>query len=114
MTLQGGWRTCVTGLNQNPESNVVLGTWGMIAGSEIAYTCLLVLCVLNAAVKNPPNQYYGLAIGFVIVAGGVAVGNMSGGMFNPAVAAAIDIGAGLSQVWGTPVGGTHGWSPVYA
>ena len=41
----------------------------------------------HAATKtNEGNQYYGLASGFVIVAGGYAGGDVSGGAFNPAVA----------------------------
>lgn len=68
------------------------GSWGAIVGAEIFYTFLLVLVVLNVAVRAAPNQFYGLAIGFVIVAGGVAVGGLSGGCFNPAVAAALEFG----------------------
>lgn len=46
------------------------------------------------------NQYYGLAIGFVIIAGGYAGGNVSGGCFNPAVAFGIDIpSAGTGFGW---------------
>merc|ERR1719379_3379614 len=37
------------------------------------------------------NQFYGLAIGFVIVAGGYGAGHISGGCFNPAVAFGIDV-----------------------
>merc|ERR1719378_1421538 len=65
--------------------------------AEILYTFMLCFVVLNvaAAKKNNPepnkNQFYGLAIGFVIVAGGYAAGNISGGAFNPAVALGIDI-----------------------
>jgi hypothetical protein len=50
--------------------------------------------VLNTACVAPakkiwhasqdPNQFFGLAIGFVIVAGGNAAGWISGGAFNPA------------------------------
>ena len=32
------------------------------------------------------NSYYGLAIGFTVMAGAFAVGDVSGGAFNPAVA----------------------------
>jgi aquaporin Z len=35
---------------------------------------------------HPDNSFYGLAIGFTVVAGAVAVGGVSGGAFNPAVA----------------------------
>merc|ERR1712194_903364 len=39
---------------------------------------------------NSPNEFYGLAIGIVIVAGAYGAGAVSGGCFNPAVAIAID------------------------
>merc|ERR1719277_1712304 len=57
------------------------------------YTAMLCFVVLNVACSSASreNQYYGLAIGFVIVAGGYAVGSISGGAFNPAVALAIDL-----------------------
>jgi aquaporin Z len=37
------------------------------------------------------NSYYGLAIGFTVVAGAYAVGGISGGAFNPAVALGITL-----------------------
>merc|ERR1719146_486856 len=62
--------------------------------------CFVVLNVATAA-KNAGNQFYGLAIGFVIIAGGYAAGNISGGAFNPAVALGIDVSsAGLGFGWG--------------
>jgi len=63
---------------------------------------MLCFVVLNTACSsaNEFNQYYGLAIGFVIVAGGYAAGPISGGCFNPAVAFGIDISsAGLGFGW---------------
>lgn len=52
------------------------------------YTFMLCFVVLNVACtpKDQPNQYYALAIGFVIVAGASGAGAISGGCFNPAVA----------------------------
>jgi len=70
---------------------------------------MLCFVVLNTAVSktnNPAengNQFYALAIGFVIVAGGYAVGGVSGACFNPAVALGVDIkhvGLGWGLVWG--------------
>lgn len=62
---------------------------------EFLYTFMLCFVVLNVAAStetgNCPNQFYGLAISFVIIAGGYAAGSISGGAFNPAVAVAIDI-----------------------
>merc|ERR1719262_583521 len=67
--------------------------WWEAALVEILYTFMLCFVVLNTATaaKNQGNQFYGLAIGFVIVAGGYAGGGISGGCFNPAVALGIDI-----------------------
>jgi len=55
---------------------------------EMLYTMVLCFVVLNVAIaKNVQgNQYYGLAIGFVITAGAYGAGGVSGGCFNPAVA----------------------------
>lgn len=81
-----------------------MGSWGAIVGSELFYTFLLVFVVLNVAVRDAPNQYYALAIGFVIVAGGAAVGGLSGGCFNPAVAVALEFGGifgGSGAKWGS-------------
>jgi len=62
---------------------------------ELLYTFMLCFVVLNvaAAKKNvqEKNQYYGLAIGFVIIAGAYGAGAVSGGCFNPAVALGIDM-----------------------
>merc|ERR1719392_251872 len=66
---------------------------------ETLYTFMLCFVVLNvaAAKKNvqEKNQYYGLAIGFVIIAGAYGAGAVSGGCFNPAVALGID----MSSAW---------------
>merc|ERR1719409_831868 len=69
---------------------------------EVLYTFMLCFVVLNVAATKATegNQYYGLAIGFVIVAGGYAGGGVSGGAFNPAVAFGIDVpSAGLGFGW---------------
>eukprot|EP00933_Yihiella_yeosuensis_P022063 TRINITY_DN1736_c1_g1_i1.p1 TRINITY_DN1736_c1_g1~~TRINITY_DN1736_c1_g1_i1.p1 ORF type:complete len:452 (-),score=108.78 TRINITY_DN1736_c1_g1_i1:118-1473(-) len=62
---------------------------------EMLYTFMLCFVVLNVAVakKNAAekNQYYGLAIGYVIIAGAYGAGAVSGGCFNPAVALGIDL-----------------------
>lgn len=77
-------------------------TWHEVIPAEILYTCMLCFVVLNVACSeaNRQNQYYGLAIGFVIIAGGHAAGPISGGCFNPAVAVGIDVSsAGLGFGW---------------
>jgi aquaporin Z len=55
---------------------------------ELLFTFALALVMLNVATSrsHPNNSFYGLAIGFTVLAGAVAVGAISGGVFNPAVA----------------------------
>lgn len=62
---------------------------GAFAG-ELLFTFALCYVVLNVATSkdHPKNSFYGLAIGFTIFAGAVAVGGVSGGAFNPAVTVA--------------------------
>jgi aquaporin Z len=71
--------------------------------AELLVTFALAYVVLNAATSkdHPNNSFYGLAIGFTVLAGAVAVGGLSGGVFNPAVAVGVSI-AGLvswSMLW---------------
>jgi aquaporin Z len=56
--------------------------------AEFFFTFALVYVVLNVATSSdqPNNQFFGLAIGFTVGAGAFAVGGVSGGAFNPAVA----------------------------
>jgi aquaporin Z len=55
---------------------------------ELLFTFALCWVVLNVATSrdHPVNSFYGLAIGFTVMTGAVAVGAISGGAFNPAVA----------------------------
>jgi len=55
--------------------------------AELLFTFALCYVVLNVATSkdHPDNSFYGLAIGFTVLAGAVAVGGISGGAFNPAV-----------------------------
>eukprot|EP00747_Dinoflagellata_sp_TGD_P126013 gnl/TRDRNA2_/TRDRNA2_174230_c4_seq6.p1 gnl/TRDRNA2_/TRDRNA2_174230_c4~~gnl/TRDRNA2_/TRDRNA2_174230_c4_seq6.p1 ORF type:complete len:456 (-),score=83.06 gnl/TRDRNA2_/TRDRNA2_174230_c4_seq6:107-1474(-) len=69
-------------------------TWLQAGIVELLYTSMLCFVVLNVAASkrhSGKNQFYGLAIGFVIVAGGYGAGHISGGCFNPAVAFGIDV-----------------------
>ena len=54
---------------------------------EILFTFALVSVVLHTAVSKrvKDNNYYGVAIGFVLMAGVFAGGHISGGAYNPAV-----------------------------
>jgi aquaporin Z len=56
--------------------------------AELLFTFALCYVVLNVATSksHPNNSFYGLAIGFTVVTGAIAVGAISGGVFNPAVA----------------------------
>lgn len=55
--------------------------------AEFLWTFVLATTVLNVATtkKAAGNSYFGLAIGFTVFVGAVAVGRISGGVFNPAV-----------------------------
>jgi aquaporin Z len=60
---------------------------------EFLYTFALCYVVLNVATAKGTegNSFYGLAIGFTVLAGAYSVGHISGGAFNPAVAVGITI-----------------------
>ena len=55
---------------------------------EFLFTFALAYVVLNVATARGTenNSFYGLAIGFTVLVGAFAVGSISGGAFNPAVA----------------------------
>jgi aquaporin Z len=61
--------------------------------AEFLFTFALAYVVLNVATSKDTvgNSYYGLAIGFTVLAGAFAVGSISGGVFNPAVAIGISL-----------------------
>ena len=71
--------------------------------AEFLFTFALVYVVLNTATAKGTegNSFYGLAIGMTVMTGAFAVGNISGGAFNPGVALGITI-MGLSawsSIW---------------
>ena len=55
--------------------------------AEFLFTLALCYVILNVTASKAVagNSYFGLAIGMTVVAGGLAVGDISGGVFNPAV-----------------------------
>jgi aquaporin Z len=67
---------------------------------EVLITFALCYVVLNVATSKdqPGNGFFGLAIGFTVVAGAFAVGGISGGVFNPAVA----LGGATAGLFGWP------------
>ncbi len=80
-------------VNPNPAGVHALslsGAHGIFAAllAEFIFTFALVYVVLNVATSRdqPNNHFFGLAIGFTVAAGAAAVGGISGGAFNPAVA----------------------------
>jgi aquaporin Z len=68
---------------------------------ELLFTFALAYVVLNVATSkdHPNNSFYGLAIGFTVTAGAVAVGGISGGAFNPAVM----LGGAVMGLFGWPM-----------
>ncbi len=71
--------------------------------AEFLFTFALVYVVLNVATAKGTagNSFYGMAIGFTVLTGAFAVGNISGGVFNPAIAVGISM-LGLSawsNIW---------------
>lgn len=75
--------------------------------AEVLFTMLLVLVVLKVATAKGTvgNQYFGLAIGFTVMASAFAIGPISGAALNPAVAIgliamdAIKGGSSAANVW---------------
>lgn len=61
--------------------------------AEFLFTFALCYVVLNTATstRTAGNSFYGFAIGFTVLVGAYAVGAISGGAFNPAVALGITI-----------------------
>ena len=64
--------------------------------AELLFTFALAYVVVNSATSKDTsgNSFYGLAIGMTVMAGAFAVGGISGGAFNPAVA----IGAAAMKI----------------
>src|SRR4051794_33913074 len=61
--------------------------------AEFLFTFALAYVILNVATAagTAGNSYYGLAIGFPVLAGAYAVGGVSGAVFNPAVAVGVTV-----------------------
>jgi aquaporin Z len=92
-----------TGLGTAAEYNVAAKLL-----AEFLFTFALVYVVLNSATAKGTegNSFYGLAIGFIVLVGAFAVGPVSGGAFNPAVA------VGVTSMGVAPVSGI--WIPLVA
>jgi aquaporin Z len=79
---------------------LVLAGWKPAFVAEFLFTFALCWVVLNVATTKATmgNHFYGVAIGMTVMTGAFAVGGVSGGAFNPAVAFGITK-MGLS-LWG--------------
>lgn len=71
-----------------PSVNV---EWGTAVLTEAIFTFALAIVVLNVATtkSQSQNSFFGLAIGMTLTAGAVAVGDITGAAFNPAVGFAL-------------------------
>lgn len=71
--------------------------------AEFLFTFALAYVVVNTATAKGTanNSFYGLAIGMTVMTGAFAVGGISGGAFNPAVAVGIAVMklVDFSQIW---------------
>ena len=90
----------LVGAPKNPPGNLAVGPAFL---AEFLFTFALVFVVLNVATAKGTqgNSFYGLAIGFTVTVGAFAVGGISGGAFNPAVAFGISMMrlAAWSNIW---------------
>jgi len=70
---------------------------GQSFAAEAVFTMALVTVVLNVATTkgNDGNYFFGLAIGFTVLAGAATVSPISGAAFNPAVATGLSIVAAI-------------------
>jgi aquaporin Z len=70
------------------EPHAAVASDGKMLVVEILFTFALVWTVLNVATARGTegNSFYGLAIGGIVLVGAFAVGGVSGGAFNPAIA----------------------------
>ncbi len=88
-------------LNIKGNNSIIAATpniWNALL-VEFIFTFALVYVVLNVAIskKTSGNSYYGLAIGFTLMTAAYAIGSISGGAINPAVAVGLTI-MGLSSL----------------
>ena len=85
-------------LKGNPQVAAAAPDVGRALLAEFLFTFALCYVVLNVATSRGTegNSNYGLAIGFTVLVGAFAVGGISGGAFNPAVAVGVTL-LGLSS-----------------
>src|SRR3954451_17163036 len=85
------------------EAHILVASSGKMLIAEFIFTFALAWVVLHVATARGTqgNSFYGLAIGFTVVAGAYAVGGISGAAFNPAIAV------------GAMVTGLFAWSDIW-
>jgi aquaporin Z len=93
----------VIALNYDPAAAAKVAGDGKMLIVEFLFTFALAYVVLNVATAKDTegNSFYGLAIGSTVATGAFAVGSVSGGAFNPAVAIGATV-VGLfpwSHIW---------------
>jgi aquaporin Z len=93
----------VIALGYDPATPIQTAGIGSMLVVEFLFTFALGYVVLNVATARGTegNSFYGLAIGFTVATGAFAVGPISGGAFNPAVAV------------GASVMGMFAWSHIW-
>ena len=84
----GGDGTAVLYLKGNPTVEAAKPDVMRALAAEFLFTFALCYVVLNVATAKGTagNSFYGLAIGFTVLAGAFSVADLSGAAFNPAVA----------------------------
>jgi aquaporin Z len=77
----------------SPTAVPLIPVVGRAFVAEFLFTFALVYVVLNTATAKGTsgNSFFGLAIGFTVLTGAFAVGGVSGGAFNPAVAVGLAV-----------------------
>ena len=93
----------VRGLSYGPATPIAVAGAGTMLVVEFLFTFALAFVVLNVATAKDTenNSFFGLAIGFTVAAGAFAIGSVSGGAINPAVAL------------GASVLGAFAWSNIW-
>ncbi len=93
----------VSTLKQSAPIIGIIPQTGLALLAEFLFTFALCYVVLNVATTRGTegNSYYGLAIGFIVLVGAYAVGGISGGAFNPAVAVGLVVMGviGVNSIW---------------
>lgn len=90
----------VLGFDADQAADIAAGKSLLV---EFLFTFALCYVVLNVATAKGTegNSFYGLAIGFTVLAGAYSVGAVSGGAFNPAVAVGLIVNGAISfsDIW---------------